>query len=94
MFQIIIWTITITQAIVDMVDENGATCLHLCSINRSYEIAELLIKNGANVNAMATHDEGVSANAVLYLYVFLIFNLYLKGVWVDTIVLACSWERS
>lgn len=44
--------------IVDMVDENGATCLHLCSINRSYEIAELLIKNGANVNAMATHDEG------------------------------------
>jgi len=42
-----------------MATEDGETCLHICAISRSYEIVELLIKNGANVNSRTTHKNGL-----------------------------------
>ena len=45
------------KGIVNIPTEDGETCLHLVSINKSLSSAELLIKNGADVNARTTHAE-------------------------------------
>lgn len=38
---------------------DGETCLHLTSISNNFDIAELMIDLGADVNARVTHPEGL-----------------------------------
>mmetsp|Transcript_22918 Transcript_22918/g.34938 ORF Transcript_22918/g.34938 Transcript_22918/m.34938 type:complete len:179 (-) Transcript_22918:319-855(-) len=45
--------------LVKKASEDGETCLHLASISKSLELAQLLVKNGADVNHRVTHDQGL-----------------------------------